>query len=178
MLLCKVALVALSLWGIGAAVIVSAKCGPENLWHLQGDATCNGDVSAPCFVHTCTLLIIAVDEMADRHHPRWCYRGSYVHYCGLVSQPVADDRQEKVRSMRCLCLETCVSIALVCTIYLLTLMQACRRGGFPLPLLLPCSPFCQHGCRNLQFRYLGTSQYMLLSTINHLALQQSLHQQL
>lgn len=85
MLLCKVALVALSLWGIGAAVIVSAKCGPENLWHLQGDATCNGDVSAPCFFHTCTLLIIAVDKMADRHHPRRCYRGRYVHYCGLVS---------------------------------------------------------------------------------------------
>jgi hypothetical protein len=111
MLLCKIALIVLSLWGIGAAVIVSVNCGPEHLWHPQGDATCNGDVSAPCFVYTCIPLTIAIDKMADRHNPGWCYRDRYVRYCGLVGWPAADDSQEQVRSMRCLCLETCVSIA-------------------------------------------------------------------
>jgi hypothetical protein len=45
MTLCNTTIVTVSLWVIGAAVAVSAGCGPEHIWVAPESNTCNGDVS-------------------------------------------------------------------------------------------------------------------------------------
>jgi hypothetical protein len=71
-----------------------------------------------------------------------------------------------------------VSVVLLPPYTLLTRLQPHTYSDLSLSLLPSGTSLFRHGRRYRQIRRLGTSQYMLLSAIDYLALRYELHQEL
>lgn len=159
--MCKVALAVVVGWAIGATVGVSAKCDVGGVWQVDSDNSCDAstrwlaivitDCVTEIFLMVMAVWLVSCLQMTLRKMIGVCT--AFAWRLGLVPS---------LRSFGCL----------------LNAAQVSRHGEFALLLVPEGAQLIEYRDRRYKNDHMGASEHLLLALIDHLAFQQSLHQQL